>query len=129
MAMPFGIIGYNFTVIWEHRERIMLLNGTRERLAKKGVGAYEIPRLFELFDLDDSKEFDMEEFQLLFKELEVGFKEDDVAELFKLIDKDVSGTVDEAEFIKVVYPDDYRNMYGRAKKPEKASDLVDSLNR
>jgi len=116
MAMPFGIIGYNFTVIWEHRSQILLLNGTRDRLAKWGFGAYEIPGLFELFDLDDSAEFDLQEFQLLFKEMDIGFKENDVVELFKLIDKDAGGTVDEKEFVKTVYPNEFRLMYARSKK-------------
>mmetsp|Transcript_130489 Transcript_130489/g.244127 ORF Transcript_130489/g.244127 Transcript_130489/m.244127 type:complete len:140 (-) Transcript_130489:70-489(-) len=113
MAMPFGIIGYNFTIIWEHRASIMLLNSTRDRLAKWGFGAYEIPGLFELFDLDDSAEFDMNEFQLLFKEMDIGFKEDEVLDLFKLIDKDAGGTIDPKEFVKTVYPDEYRFMYGK----------------
>ena len=56
MAMPFGIIGHSFTIIWGNRSQILLLQGTRDRLAKWGFGPYEIPRLFELFDLDDSAE-------------------------------------------------------------------------
>mmetsp|Transcript_118555 Transcript_118555/g.215379 ORF Transcript_118555/g.215379 Transcript_118555/m.215379 type:complete len:138 (+) Transcript_118555:3-416(+) len=115
MAMPFGIIGYNFTIIWEHRASILLLNSTRDRLAKWGFGAYEIPRLFELFDLDESAEFDMQEFQLLFREMDIGFREDEVLELFKLIDKDSGGTIDEKEFVKTVYPNEYRHMYGKKK--------------
>lgn len=113
MAMPFGIIGYSFTVIWGNRQQILLLQGTRDRLAKWGFGPYEIPRLFQLFDLDDSAEIDLQEFQILLKEMEIGFKEDDVVDLFKAIDKDSGGTIDEREFVKTLYPTEYRFMYGR----------------
>jgi len=128
MAMPFGIIGYNFTIIWGRRTQILLLNMIRDRLAKQGFGAYEIPRLFELFDLDDSAEFDMEEFQLLFREMDMGFKEDDIVELFKTIDKDANGTIDEKEFVKTVYPNEYRYLYGKSRKGDRASRYPSELS-
>merc|ERR1711998_104150 len=47
MAVPFGIIGHSFTVIWGKREQILLLKGARDRFAKWGFGPYEILRLFD----------------------------------------------------------------------------------
>lgn len=111
MAMPFGIIGVSFTEIWKNRSKIMLLQGTRDRLAKWGFGAFEIPRLFQLFDLDSSAELDLDEFKILLNEMEVGFREEDMVELFKVIDKDSGGTIDEKEFVKTLYPNEYRQMY------------------
>mmetsp|Transcript_110221 Transcript_110221/g.235363 ORF Transcript_110221/g.235363 Transcript_110221/m.235363 type:complete len:501 (+) Transcript_110221:115-1617(+) len=118
MAMPFGIIGYSFTVIWGNRAQILLLQGTRDRLAKWGFGPYEIPRLFALFDLDESAEIDLDEFQILLKEMEIGFREDDIVDLFKTIDKDAGGTIDEKEFVKTLYPHEYRLMYGKKKNSD-----------
>lgn len=118
MAMPFGIIGFSFTDIWAKRSRILLLQGTRDRLAKWGFGPYEIPRLFALFDLDASAEIDLQEFQILLGEMEIGFKEEDIVELFKAIDKDSGGTIDEKEFVKTLYPTEYRFMYGKKKGQE-----------
>merc|ERR1712060_721723 len=94
------MIGYSFTQIWGNRAQILLLQGTRERLAKWGFGAYEIPRLFELFDLDESAEIDMNEFLILLKEMEIGFRDEDVSELFKTIDHDSGGTIDVKEFTR-----------------------------
>merc|ERR1712050_715417 len=121
--MPFGIIGYSFTAIWGNRTQILLLQGTRDRLAKWGFGAYEIPRLFELFDLDESAEIDLNEFLLLLKEMEIGFREDDVIDLFKPIDKDSGGTIDEKEFVKTLYPAEFRYMYGKKKVTEMLSEM------
>merc|ERR1711972_676527 len=109
--------------IWGNRAQILLLQGTRERLAKWGFGAYEIPRLFELFDLDESSEIDMNEFLILLKEMEIGFSEDDIIELFKAIDRDSGGTIDVKEFVKTIYPNDYRYMFGRKKLFESTANL------
>eukprot|EP00931_Biecheleriopsis_adriatica_P117582 TRINITY_DN93083_c0_g1_i1.p1 TRINITY_DN93083_c0_g1~~TRINITY_DN93083_c0_g1_i1.p1 ORF type:complete len:558 (-),score=129.52 TRINITY_DN93083_c0_g1_i1:29-1663(-) len=116
MAIPFGIIGSSFTKIWSARHQIMLLQNTRARLAKWGFGPYEIPLLFQLFDLDESAEIDLEEFHLLLKEMEIGFRDDDIQELFKTIDKDSGGTIDEKEFVKTLYPNEYRQMYAHKRK-------------
>jgi len=113
MAMPFGIIGYSFTHIWENRTQILLLQGTRERLAKWGFGAMEIPRLFQLFDIDDDAEIDLDEFLDLFQQMKIGFHKEDVIELFKVIDKDGNARIDEREFVKTLYPGDYKRLYGR----------------
>eukprot|EP00439_Symbiodinium_sp_Y106_P086722 s721_g35.t1 len=88
MAMPFGIIGHSFTQIWGSRKRILLLQKTRSRLHKWGFGPHELPRLFGLFDLDDSAEIDLPEFKVLLNEMDIGFKDKEITELFKLIDKE-----------------------------------------
>ena len=65
MAMPLAVIGHSFNTIWVNRKRILLLNKTRSRLWKWGFGPYEMRHLFGLFDLDQSDEVDLPEFQIL----------------------------------------------------------------
>merc|ERR1712176_256102 len=115
MAMPIGLIGHSFTRIWQRRHEIILVKSTRHRLDKWGFGPYEIPGLFELFDLDGSSDFDMEEFKLMLANMQIGFTEDDSIELFKLIDKDAGGTIDVGEFVKTLYPEEYREMFAKPK--------------
>ncbi|CAE7569392.1 Dnajc2 [Symbiodinium sp. KB8] len=124
MAMPFGIIGHSFTQIWGSRKRILLLQKTRSRLHKWGFGPHELPRLFGLFDLDDSAEIDLPEFKVLLNEMDIGFKDKEITELFKLIDKDSGGTIDEREFVKTLYPDEYRELY-----PKKRHDHAERQQR
>ncbi|CAK9002180.1 unnamed protein product [Durusdinium trenchii] len=123
MAMPLAVIGHSFNTIWAHRKRILLLNKTRSRLHKWGFGAYEMPRLFGLFDLDQSAEVDLPEFQILLREMDMGFKEKEITELFKLIDKDSGGTIDEKEFVKTLYPDEYRLLYPKRRVSRLTSSL------
>ncbi|CAK8987798.1 Potassium voltage-gated channel subfamily A member 2 (KC22) (Voltage-gated potassium channel subunit Kv1.2) [Durusdinium trenchii] len=143
MAMPLAVIGHSFNTIWAHRKRILLLNKTRSRLHKWGFGAYEMPRLFGLFDLDQSAEVDLPEFQILrLREMDMGFKEKEITELFKLIDKefkheDSGGTIDEKEFVKTLYPDEYRLLHlgseqiadKRQREAEEAARIAEDLQR
>mmetsp|Transcript_96547 Transcript_96547/g.277266 ORF Transcript_96547/g.277266 Transcript_96547/m.277266 type:complete len:240 (-) Transcript_96547:197-916(-) len=124
MAMPVAIIGYQFTVIWGNRSTILLLHRTRDRLAKWGFGAQDIPKLFRLFDLDDSEEIELDEFTRLMQEMRIGFRDEDIAELFKTIDKDAGGSIDTQEFIKTLYPDEFRLMYG--KRPGRPTTMLSS---
>ena len=57
-------VGHSFNSIWANRQRILLLNKTRPQTAVRGFGPYE-PRLFGLFDLDQSDEVDLAEFKIL----------------------------------------------------------------
>ena len=50
--------------------------------------------------------------------MDMGFKDTEITELFKLIDKDNGGSIDEKEFVKTLYPEEYRVLrhtcsYGR----------------
>jgi len=112
MALPVAIIGYEFTVIWGDRQHILLATKTKDRLAKWGWGARDLPDLFRLFDLDNDKEMELEEFENLMIELDMGFVSSEIHGLFKNIDKDACGTIDTKEFIKAIYPDEYRSIYG-----------------
>ena len=45
------------------------------------------------------------------KEMDIGFRDDEVTELFKFIDRDCGGTIDEREFIFALFPRDYEQVY------------------
>jgi len=111
MAMPVAIIGYQFTNIWGNRSQIMLLQNARDRLSRCGIGPYEMPTIFSLFDFDASQEIDMEEFHRMLEEIEVGLREEETSHLFKIIDTNMGGTIDLRELVKTLYPEDYRKMF------------------
>ena len=125
MAMPLAVIGHSFNTIWVNRKRILLLNKTRSRLWKWGFGPYEMRHLFGLFDLDQSDEVDLPEFQILLKEMDMGFKDKEITELFKLIDKDNGGSIDEKEFVKTLYPEEYRVLYPKRRMSQRMNSSLD----
>ena len=46
--------------------------------------------------------------------MNVGIRPSEAEELFELFDTDASGGIDDKEFMKALFPDDYRRMYMRA---------------
>jgi len=111
MAMPVAIVGWGFTETWGNRVQILLKHDVRERLHKWGFGAYDIPRLFELFDMEGDSEMGLMEFQELLTSMQIGFKDDEIMQLFGMIDSNFSGSVTVSEFTKTLYPDEFRLMH------------------
>mmetsp|Transcript_45288 Transcript_45288/g.85010 ORF Transcript_45288/g.85010 Transcript_45288/m.85010 type:complete len:108 (+) Transcript_45288:2-325(+) len=84
---------------------------SRQRLAQWGYTARDIPVLFRLVDLDADGALDLEEFRHLIKHMKIGLKDDRVVQLFATFDSDGSGTVDAQEFVRVLFPSAYHEIY------------------
>jgi len=111
MAMPLGIIGSIFTQVWTDRDRILLVQRTRDRLAMAGYSAYDIPELFDAFAEEDG-ELDIFAFREMMLTMQVGLQERRVNELFLQFDFDGSGTVSAAEFIRHLFPKIFYELHG-----------------
>lgn len=115
MAMPLGIIGYTFTQIWKDRDRILLMQKTRERLQQWGYTPNDILVLFSLFDENEDNLLDFVEFRQMLLKLRIGIQEDRIAELFAFIDKDGGGSIDDLEFVRAIFPSDFHTIFGQQK--------------
>merc|ERR1712113_1177290 len=85
--------------------------GTRERLKEAGYTAAEIPQLFFLFDTDRDGQLSVHEFKLMMTEMKVGLGEERLVKLFHTFDEDGSGGIDDQEFVKTLFPQDYWRIY------------------
>lgn len=112
MAMPLGIIGSAFTRIWRDRDRILLVQRTRDLLVQWGYTASDIPELFGLFDSDKSGELNLQEFTRMLAHMRLGLKHERVMELFESFDNDGSGSIDDEEFVRALFPAQYHDLYG-----------------
>jgi len=113
MAMPISIVGDAFTKTWADRHRLLMMLRTRERLTTWGYTARDMPRLFQQFDENSNGELCLEEFCDMIDKMRVGMKPRDAEELFEVFDEDGSGGVDEKEFMRALFPNEYRVLYGR----------------
>ena len=52
LALPVGIIGYEFTHSWQNRAKVLLINKTRKCLEKWGYSASDVKVLFDYVDVD-----------------------------------------------------------------------------
>jgi len=107
MAAPLGIIGGAFQEVWNDRDRILLMQRTRDRLKKWGYNPEDIPLLFEMADADGTGEVDYEEFCGLIKNMKIGLSDERIAMLFNSFDDNNSGTISSKEFIQHIFPTDY----------------------
>lgn len=113
MAMPISIVGDAFTKTWADRHRLLLMVRTRDRLTQFGYSAADMPKLFNRFDENGNGELCLEEFSDMIGKMGVGMKTREAEALFEVFDEDGSGAVDEKEFMKALFPNEYRIIYGR----------------
>merc|ERR1711964_836116 len=104
MAMPLGIIGSCFNNVWVDRDRILLMQRTRDRLRQWGFNAADIPELFKLVDRDGDGGIALQEFQRLIRHMRIGLSEERIVQLFETFDSDDSGTIDLYEFVRCLFP-------------------------
>lgn len=107
LALPVGIIGYEFTVSWQKRGEMYLKMRLRNSLAKWGYGIDDLEILFEYADVDDDGQLVLGEFIELIRQLRIGVNVESAAALFHLLDSDHNGMVDRGEFLRHIFPDEY----------------------
>mmetsp|Transcript_48532 Transcript_48532/g.113629 ORF Transcript_48532/g.113629 Transcript_48532/m.113629 type:complete len:611 (+) Transcript_48532:69-1901(+) len=111
MAVPVGIIGNAFNTTWSDRDRLLLMKKTRDRLEQWGYSAVDIPALFQCADSTDDGELTIAEFRSLIERLQLGFSDERVVQLFTSFDRNGSGTIDDKEFVKALFPNAYYEIY------------------
>jgi len=111
MAIPLGIVGSAFTTTWNDRDRLLLMQRTRDKLTQWGYTAHDIPELFRLSDRDDDGELDLTEFRELIRCLQLGFSDERIFQLFNSFDENRSGRIDDREFIRGLFPHSYHDIY------------------
>lgn len=107
MAIPLGIIGNAFNDVWKDRHRILLMRKVKIKLMQAGYTAAEIPKVFDLFDLNFDGQLDFNEFRLMVQGMHLGLDQGRVVELYKIFDEDRSGGIDPAEFLQALFPETF----------------------
>jgi len=114
MAMPISVLGNAMSHAWTDRNRILLMARTRQRLKRHGFQASDLPRLFRQYDGNENGDLSMDEFCDMIMKMKVGMGPREAEELFELFDVDGSGGIDDKEFMKALFPDDYRRIFLRS---------------
>jgi len=107
LALPVGIIGYEFTACWQQRTRVLLLTRARKCLAKWGYTASDVKVLFEFMDIDGDGNLNLNEFIELFHQMRIGITMVSAVDLFQMFDDDQSGTIEYDEFLRHIFPEEY----------------------
>jgi len=121
MSVPLGIIGNAFSEVWGDRDRLLLMQKTRQKLVQWGYHAQDIPKLFRLFDVDKDQELNYTEFSTMVDEMRLGLQQVRILQLFNLFDNDGSGAINDKEFLKGLFPETFHRMYGSDRLSDRAS--------
>ncbi|CAE7243805.1 KCND2 [Symbiodinium natans] len=104
IAMPVGLVGYEFTVCWQNRAKVLLLARARKRFAQWGYQSRDVQLLFEYADSDRDGSLNLVEFCELLQEMTLGLSSDSIIELFQMFDDNGDGFIDHSEFVRVLFP-------------------------
>jgi len=107
MAIPIGIVGNAFSKVWEDRDRLLLVQRTRDRMIQGGYTAKDIPDLFALFDSSRLGEVALHDFRAMIFEMRIGIDDERTVQLFNTIDLDGNGRIDAKEFVRALFPEEY----------------------
>jgi hypothetical protein len=113
MAIPIGIVGNAFSLVWQDRDRLLLVQRTRDRLLQVGLMPEDILDFFYVFDENKDGLLSLQEFQTMMLRLDLGFSEDRIATLFNALDVDMSGFIDDKEFVRNLFPKSFSVIYGK----------------
>mmetsp|Transcript_15495 Transcript_15495/g.48919 ORF Transcript_15495/g.48919 Transcript_15495/m.48919 type:complete len:632 (+) Transcript_15495:70-1965(+) len=117
MAMPIGIIGSAFNRVWEDRDRLLLMQRMREQIYQKGYAARDIPELFFLFDADRDGQLSFHEFHQMVSAIQLDISAERTVRLFDTMDRDGSGMIDDREFVRVLFPRAFCEIYNPLQRP------------
>lgn len=119
-ALPVGILGHEFTFCWQSREQVLLLARARRAFAKWGYTASDMKTLFEFADADGDGSLNLLEFYELLNQLRLGLDERSLVDLFMMVDRDNSGSVDGFELLAKIFPEEVN------KDTEQFDDSIDA---
>jgi len=104
LAIPIGIVGRSFSVVWEDRHRLLLIQRLRDSVKRAGYTPSDVQHMFELLDVDGNGELDFEEFSAMIELLQLGVSETAIAQVFETFDDDGAGAIDAQEFLCALFP-------------------------
>jgi len=126
MAMPIGIVGSAFNRVWEDRDRLLLLHRMRTHLDENGYDARDIPELFFLFDENKDGNLSYPEFRQMMTGLQMGLSDERLVQLFHAFDHNGTGSVDDVEFVRRLFPQAFCQIYGPAPQRDSNSSSTSS---
>merc|ERR1719248_360253 len=96
--MPLAIVGNTFTSVWADREKILISEKTKAKIAHGGVDSTLLHQLFADTDVDGSGVLERTEFIEFMTAFNLGFTVQQIKKIFRTLDINCSGVIGFKEF-------------------------------
>mmetsp|Transcript_41469 Transcript_41469/g.119560 ORF Transcript_41469/g.119560 Transcript_41469/m.119560 type:complete len:574 (-) Transcript_41469:348-2069(-) len=103
-AIPIGIVGHTFSQVWEERERLLLLQQLRRRIARAGHTPRDLEKMFDAFDEDGNGQLSFDEFKALLPIMRINMPDTVAFRVFETFDDDGAGSLNLQEFLMGIFP-------------------------
>lgn len=127
MAIPIGIVGNAFSKVWEDRDRLLLVQRTRDRMVQGGYTARDIPALFNLFDSGRRGYLTLSDFRDMIYEMRLGIDDERTVQLFKSLDRDGDAGISDKEFLLMLFPHEHEEIYSESEIEFQAASVETTL--
>eukprot|EP00633_Aureoumbra_lagunensis_P004345 CAMPEP_0197316882 /NCGR_PEP_ID=MMETSP0891-20130614/44668_1 /TAXON_ID=44058 ORGANISM="Aureoumbra lagunensis, Strain CCMP1510" /NCGR_SAMPLE_ID=MMETSP0891 /ASSEMBLY_ACC=CAM_ASM_000534 /LENGTH=310 /DNA_ID=CAMNT_0042806577 /DNA_START=193 /DNA_END=1125 /DNA_ORIENTATION=- len=107
LSMPLAIVGNNFCLVWEDKERVIFVEKLREQLRFQKRQFKALIETFEMMDADGSNLISFREFRQALKRINVRISRSHLKKLWRTLDYGASGEVELTEFLMLVFKDDH----------------------
>ena len=107
LALPVGIIGYEFTESWKKRHQVLLMTRMRRCLLKWGYSAQDMNVLLNYVDGDGDGSLNLTEFVELIRQMRIGLSVDSAVQIFALYHDEPDGQIKYTELLRDVFPEEY----------------------
>jgi len=106
LAMPLSVVGNNFQHVWDDKAYFKLQSLTRQMLAENDMSPADCMTAFKQFDRDGDGLIDRNEFDFFVVQV-LGLKlhRQELSKLWSMLDSNLSGSVNYAEFGAMLFPD------------------------
>lgn len=126
-AMPLGMVGSAFGLVWDDRELIVLVSKLRNKVVRSGCTPSDLCALFIACDVDRDGLVTKGELKVLFEALQIPLSEEMLDKVFNTFDLDGEGTIVFEEMLLTIFPEHhYFQRRSPAWMPQERGDGADA---
>ena len=106
LSMPLAIVGNNFCMVWDDKERVIFVEKLKHQLAMKNLDVVDMMQTFEIMDTDHSGMLSFREFREALRILQIQMSPQQLAVLWRTLDTNHSGDVSLRDFVELIHEDE-----------------------